>query len=145
MTTVFWSILALRSSFCCWRTWIFSSRIMFFSAYKRRSVKRFSARLLGFGCQEQCLADCSLRCLSDYRIKSEGCEQPVSFKQNRTENTRVQTIRSNKTIIVTHILDINIFLPLLCTCVRTSGSRVEYISRGECPCCQRGAANTAGT
>lgn len=60
VTTVFWSILALRSSFCCWRTWIFSSRIMFFSAYKRRSVKRFSARLLGFGCQEQCLADCSL-------------------------------------------------------------------------------------
>lgn len=40
VTTVFWSILALRSSFCCWRTWIFSSRIMFFSAWKRGSVRR---------------------------------------------------------------------------------------------------------
>lgn len=44
VTTVFWSILALRSSFCCWRTWIFSSRIMFFSAYKRCSVKSSPAR-----------------------------------------------------------------------------------------------------
>lgn len=40
VTTVFWSILALRSSFCCWRTWIFSSRIMFFSAWKGCSVRR---------------------------------------------------------------------------------------------------------
>lgn len=47
VTTVFWSILALRSSFCCWRTWIFSSRIMFFSACKRCSVKSFSARPYG--------------------------------------------------------------------------------------------------
>lgn len=43
VTTVFWSILALRSSFCCWRTWIFSSRIMFFSACKRCGVKSFLA------------------------------------------------------------------------------------------------------
>ena len=47
VTTVFWSILALRSSFCCWRTWIFSSRIMFFSAYKRCSVKSSPARPWG--------------------------------------------------------------------------------------------------
>lgn len=47
VTTVFWSILALRSSFCCWRTWIFSSRIMFFSAYKRCSVKSSAARPWG--------------------------------------------------------------------------------------------------
>ena len=96
VTTVFWSILALRSSFCCWRTWIFSSRIMFFSAYKRCSVKSSAARpwgrrqtsALGFRALEdylkQCFSNCTLQCIG-YKTRLEGCDQHCFFKQMKTE------------------------------------------------------------
>lgn len=96
VTTVFWSILALRSSFCCWRTWIFSSRMMFFSAYKRWSVKSSAARpwgrrqtsALGFRALEdylkQCFSNCNLQCIG-YKTRLEGHDQHCFFKQKKTE------------------------------------------------------------